>query len=169
MRWVPRTGNHVISMHPTEQKLIEIVLISLYMNHSWLSMPITSHIDVETLSQSAKKQYLLKLGDIEQEFNKRRKERQQHHLPIPKFLKSRSHHSNDSFRSFEWTPNRQQTFDETVQRLLDEFYNLIQQTFSDGEFDRDQYAYYDENTKQLFANLNNPYQRLQIGSANNYY
>ncbi|CAF4581457.1 unnamed protein product, partial [Rotaria magnacalcarata] len=57
------------------------------------------------------------------------------------------HHSEDNFRSFEWTPSRQQTFDETVQRLLDELYNLIQQVFQDGEFDNDQYAYYDDSTK----------------------
>jgi hypothetical protein len=168
-RWVPTSTNHVIPMHPTEQKLLEIVLVSLYMNHAWLSMPMASHIDIETLSQSAKKQYLLKLSEIEQEFNKRRQERQQHHLPLPKFLKNHHQHSADSFRSFEWTPNRQQTFDETVQRLLDEFYNLIEQTFQEGEFDRDQYAYYDDNTKQLFASFASPYQRLQIQPTQNYY
>jgi hypothetical protein len=167
-RWVPTSTNHVIPMHPTEQKLLEIVLVSLYMNHAWLSMPMASHVDVETLSQTAKKQYLLKLGEIEQEFNKRRKERQQLHLPVPKFLKGH-HHSADSFRSFEWTPNRQQTFDDTIQRLLDEFYNLIEQTFQEGEFDRDQYAYYDDNTKQLFATLASPYQRLQIQPVQSYY
>ncbi|CAF5040381.1 unnamed protein product, partial [Rotaria magnacalcarata] len=48
-----------------------------------------------------------------------------------------------------------QTFDETVQRLLDELYNLIQQVFQDGEFDNDQYAYYDDSTKRLFSNLVN--------------
>jgi hypothetical protein len=170
MRWMPTSANHTSPMHPTEQKLLEIVLISLYMNHEWLSMPMASHIDVEALSQSTKKLYLLKLGKIEGLFNKRRKERQpQHYLPIPKFLKSNQHHSSDSFRSFEWTPNRQQIFDETIQRLLDELYNVIQQAFQDEEFDRDQYTYYDDSTKELFSNLINPYERLQIKPAQNYY
>jgi hypothetical protein len=153
-------------MHPTEQKLIEIVLVSLYMNHAWLSMPMASHVDVETLSQSAKKQYLLKLGEIEKLFNKRQKERQS---PYAKLLKFNSHSSSDSFRSFEWTPSRQQTFDDNVQQLLDEYYSIIDQTFQDSEFDRDQYAYYDDNTKQLFANLASPYARLQIRPTQNYY
>ncbi len=171
MRWMPTSSNHTSPMHPTEQKLLEIVLVSLYMNHAWLSMPMASHVDLETLSQSAKTQYLLKLATIEEVFNKRQRESQyqQHLLPVPKFLKLNQHSSSDSFRSFEWTPNRQQTFDATVQRLLDEFYNLIQQTFPDGEFDRDQYAYYDDSTKQLFSNLVNPYERLQMQPAQNYY
>ena len=168
-RWVPASSNHIIPLHQVEQKLLEIVLVSLYMNHAWLSMPMASQVDLETLSQSAKKQYLLKLGEIEREFNKWRQERQKHHhLPVPNFLKGH-HHSSDSFRSFEWTPNRQQAFDETVQRLLDEFYNLIEQTFQDGEFDPDQYAYYDDNTKQLFAQLARPYQRVQIQPKPTYY
>ena len=54
MRWGPTSPSHITSMHPTERKLLEIVLVSLYTNHAWLSMPIASHIDVETLSQSAK-------------------------------------------------------------------------------------------------------------------
>jgi hypothetical protein len=173
MRWMPTSANHISPMHPTEQKLLEIVLVSLYMNHAWLSMQMATHVDVETLSQSAKKQYLLKLGEIEQAFYQRKQERQpQNYLPIPKFFKSThraSSSSSDSFRSFEWTPNRQQTFDETIQRLLDEFYNLIQQTFQDGEFDRDQYAYYDDNAPQLFSNVVNPYARLQIQPTQNYY
>lgn len=170
MRWVPSTGNHTTSMHPTEQKLLEIVLVSLYMNDAWLSMQMAKHVDLETLSQTTKKQYLLKLSEIEQKFNKRQQERDQRHLPLANLLKSRSHHhSGENFRSFDWTPNRQQTFDETIQRLLDEFYNIIQQTFPDGEFDRDQYAYYDDSTKHLFATLANPYQRLQMKPAQNYY
>jgi hypothetical protein len=166
MRWKPTSGDHTSPMHPTEQKLIEIVLVSLYMNHAWLSMPMASHVDVETLSQSAKKQYLLKLGEIEKLFNKRQKERQS---PYAKLLKFNSHSSSDSFRSFEWTPSRQQTFDDNVQQLLDEYYSIIDQTFQDSEFDRDQYAYYDDNTKQLFANLASPYARLQIRPTQNYY
>jgi hypothetical protein len=169
MRWMPTSGNHLSPMHPTEQKLLEIVLVSLYMNHAWLSMPMASHVDLETLSQTTKKQYLLKLGRIEEVFNKRRKERSQNLYHLPKFLKSGHRHSSDSFRSFEWTPTRQQTFDETVQRLLDQFYYVIEQTFQDGEFDPDQYAYYDDNTKQLFSNLSNPYARLQMQPVQNYY
>ena len=171
MRWTPSSVRHMTPMHPTEQKLLELVLVSLYMNGAWLSMQMASHVDVETLSQSAKKQYLLKLGEIEQLYNKRRKERQQQsqYLPVPKFLKLNQHHSADSFRSFEWTPNREQTFDQTIQVLLDEFYNLIHQAFQDGEFDRDQYAYYDDNSKQLFSNLPNSYERLQNRPIQNYY
>ena len=170
MRWVPTTSSHTIPMHPTEQKLLEIVLVSLYMNHAWLSMPVASHVDLETLSQTTRKQYLLKLAQIEEKFNKRQQERDQVYQPLSNLLRSHSRHSSgENFRSFDWTPNRRQTFDETVQRLLDEFYNIIHQMLPDGEFDREQYAYYDDSTKQLFANLANPYQRLQMKAAQNAY
>ncbi|CAF2063136.1 unnamed protein product [Rotaria magnacalcarata] len=155
MRWTPMSSQHTLPIHPTEQKLLEIVLVTLYMNNAWLSMPMAAHSDVETLSQSAKKQYLLKLGEIEQVFNKRRQPQEKsYYSALPNLLRM-GHHSEDNFRSFEWTPSRQQTFDETVQRLLDELYNLIQQVFQDGEFDNDQYAYYDDSTKRLFSNLVN--------------
>ncbi|UJR16121.1 hypothetical protein I4U23_003033 [Adineta vaga] len=160
MRWRPNSSDHTAPMHPTEQKLVEIVLVSLYMNKDWLTIPIGTHVDVEELSQTTKKQYLYKLGEIEQLFNKRRQDRgRMPYLGIPNFLK---HKSTDDFNSFEWTPNREQLFDETIQRLLDEFYNLIVQTFRDGEFDRDDYAYFDDNTKNLFSNLINPYAPLSI-------
>lgn len=163
MRWSPTSSNHTTPMHPTEQKLLEIVLTSLYMNNSWLSMPMASHVDVETLSQTAKKEYLLKLGNIENLFYKRQKERQKS-FPIPNIFKHHHHHhqSSDSFQSFEWTPSREATFDATVRRLFDEFYNLIDQTFQEGEFDRDQYVYYDDNTKNLFSSLVKPYGSVQI-------
>lgn len=172
MRWTPTSANHLSPMHPTEQKLLEIVLVTLYMNNAWLNMQMASHIDVEKLSQLAKKQYLLKLGQIEDVYNKRRAEYQQPHLPIPKIFKTGHHyhhHQSDNLRAFQWTPNRQQTFEETVQRLLDEFYNTILQVFQDGEFDRDQYAYFDDSTRHLFASLPNPYQQLQIKPAQVYY
>jgi hypothetical protein len=170
MRWKPTGPLHTTPMHPTEQKLLEIALVSLYMNHAWLSMSIASHVDIETLSQSSKKQYLLKLADIEQQFNKRRQEQKRDaYLPLKNFLKFHSHDSSDSFRSFEWTPARQETFDSTVKALLDEFYSIIEQTFSDGEFDRDQYAYYDDSTRQLMTNLVSPYQQLQNESIRNIY
>jgi len=53
-----------------------------------------------------------------------------------------------------------------MQRLLDDFYNLIHQVFQDGEFDSDQYAYFDDSTRQLAVGLTNPYQRLQIQPYN---
>lgn len=166
VRWRPASADHIAPMHPTEQKLLEIVLMSLYLNNAWRSTPIGSHIDVETLSQNTKKQYLYKLGEVEDLYNKRRQDRQYlHHLALPKLLR---HRNADDFHSFEWTPNRQQLFDQTVQRLLDEFYNLIVNTFADGEFDRDQYAYYDDSTKGLFSNLVNPYARLSMQPMQNY-
>ncbi|CAF1018155.1 unnamed protein product [Adineta ricciae] len=165
MRWRPNSSDHTALMHPTEQKLLEIVLVSLYMNHNWLTMPIGTHVDVEELSRNTKKQYLYKLGEIEQLFNKRRQERDRmRRFGLPNFLK---HHSADDFHSFEWTPSREQLFDQTIQRLLDEFYNTILQTFRDGEFDRDEYAYFDDNTKQLFSNLINPYAPLSIQPYSN--
>ena len=161
MRWGPSSPSHTTPMHPIERKLVEIVLVSLYMNHAWLSMPIASHVDMETLSQSAKKEYLLKLAAIEQQINKRRAERDQpSYGALGHFWKSHSHQASDSFRAFEWTLHRAQTFDGAVQSLLDEFYNLIEQTFPDGEFDRDQYAYYDDSTKNLMSRLVNPYASL---------
>jgi hypothetical protein len=172
MKWKPASTSHTSPIHPTEQKLLEIVLVSLYMNNAWLAMPMASHVDLETLSQTTKKQYLLKLGEIEQLSNDRRQDRQQHHnpLPLPSFLKSHQRHSADNFRAFEWTPNRAAMFDSTIQRLLDDFYNLIEQTFQEGEFDRDQYAYYDDNIKQLAANAVSPYARLQYRPpVQNYY
>ena len=171
MRWGPTSPSHTSPAHPTEQKLLEIVLVSLYMNNRWLSMPVATHIDVETLSQTAKKQYLLKLSEIESAFNKRRAERQQQaYGPLGNLLKlpSHHHHSSDNFQSFEWTPNREQTFDGAMQGLLDTFYNLIEDTLPEGEFDRDQYAYYDDNTKQLAANLVQPYVPTPITPAQNY-
>lgn len=163
MRWNPSSYSHVSPMHPTEQKLLEIVLVTFYMNHAWLSMPVAKHIDVESLSQTAKKQYLMKLAEIEQAFLKRRDEQKQNHLPLSNLLRLHSHslhHHSDSFRSFEWTPTRAQQFDETIQALLDGFYSTIQDTFPDGEFDRDQYIYINDNTKQLMANLAQPYGQL---------
>ena len=116
---------------------------------------------METLSQSAKKQYLLKLEAIEQQFNKRRQERDQpSYAALSHFWKPHGHHSSDSFRSFEWNPQRAQAFDGAIQSLLDEFYNLIEQIFPDGEFDRDQYAYYDDSTRNLMSNLVSPYAQL---------
>ena len=169
MRWTPSSARHLTPMHPTEQKLLEIVLVSLYMNHAWLSMQMASHVDVETLSQQTKKQYLLKLGEIEKTYNQRRKENDVY-TGVQKLLKFNPRHrhstSSDSFRSFEWTPARLQTFDATMQRLLDDFYNLIHQVFQDGEFDSDQYAYFDDSTRQLAVGLTNPYQRLQIQPYN---
>lgn len=114
------------------------------------------------------KQYLLKLGEIEQAYNQRRKE-SGNYTDIQKIFKRSHHHSSDSFRSFEWTPVRQQTFDGTMQHLLDDFYNLIHQMFQDGEFDRDQYAYFDDSTRQIAANLPNPYERLQMQPMQNNY
>lgn len=157
-RWNPSTYAHTSPAHPTEQKLIEIVLVSLYMNHAWLSMPVATHMDVETLSQSAKNQYLLKLGEIEKAFNKRQAERDYpSHLQLNNWLKLHPHHGSDTFRSFNWTPTRIQTFDSTIQALLDGFYNLIHTTFPEGEFDRDQYIYYSDDTRRLMANLARPY------------
>ncbi|CAF2402641.1 unnamed protein product [Rotaria sp. Silwood2] len=168
MRWGP-IAPHTAPIHPTEQKLLEIALVTLYMNKTWLSMPIASHVDMETLSQSGKKQYLSKLAEIEQLFHKRRQQREKHHyLQLPNLLKLGHHHSSDSFRSFEWTPHRQQMFDDTVIRLLDEFYNLILQTFEEGEFDSDQYVHYDDNTKQLFSNLVHHYTPV-TPAQNNYW
>ncbi|CAF0797873.1 unnamed protein product [Rotaria sp. Silwood1] len=167
MRWGPMPP-HTTPIHSTEQKLLEIVLVTLYMNKAWLSMPIASHVDMETLFQSGKKQYLLKLADIEQLFHKRRKQREKHHyLQFSNLLKLTHHYSSDDFRSFEWTPNRQQMFDETIQSLLNEFYNIILQTFQDEEFDSDEYVYYDNNTKRLFSNLVHQYTPLT--PAQNYY
>ncbi|CAF1006064.1 unnamed protein product [Adineta steineri] len=160
MKWTPSSGDHTAPLHPTEQKLLEIVLVSHYMNNAWLVMQVASHMDVETLSQTAKKQYLLKLGEIEQLYNKQRQERER--SPISKLLKFNHRHSSDNMRSFEWTTYRQETFDGAIQRLLDEFYNLILQVFQDNEFDRDHYAYFDDNTKQLFGALATPYARLPI-------
>ena len=158
MRWNPSTASHVSPMHPTEQKLLEIVLVSLYMNHAWLSMPVAQHVDVEALSQSAKKQYLLKLAEIEKAFNKRREERDGHgRLPFGHLLRLHPHHGSDNFRSFDWTPTRAQQFDGSIQTLLDSFYNIIQEAFPEGEFDRDQYVYYNDDSRQLMANLVQPY------------
>ncbi|CAF3982111.1 unnamed protein product [Rotaria sp. Silwood2] len=168
MRWGSMPSQHTTPIHPTEQKLIEIVLVTLYMNNAWLSMPIASHLDMETLSQIAKKQYLSKLAKIEQLLHKRRQQREKYHyLQLPKFLKLTHRHSSDNFRSFEWTPNRQQIFDDTIQRLLDEFYNLILQTFEEGEFDRDQYVYFDDSTQNLFSQLANDH--TLVTPAQNYY
>jgi hypothetical protein len=94
MRWGPSSPSHTTPMHPTERKLLEIVLVSLYINHAWLSMPIASHVNMETLSQSAKKQYLLKLAAIEQQFNKRRQERAQpSYAALSNFWTPHSHRS----------------------------------------------------------------------------
>ncbi|CAF4799697.1 unnamed protein product [Rotaria sp. Silwood1] len=148
MRWGPMPLQHTTPIHVIEQKLLEMVLVTLYINHAWLSMPIASHIDMETLSESSKKQYLLKLAEIEKLFHKRRQQREKHrYLQLPTLLKLIHCHSSDSFRSFQWTPNRQQMFDDTIQSLLDEFYNLILQTFEEGEFDSDKYTYYDDSTQ----------------------
>ncbi|CAF4877117.1 unnamed protein product [Rotaria sp. Silwood1] len=148
MRWGPMPLQHTTPIHAIEQKLLEMVLVTLYINHAWLSMPIASHIDMETLSESSKKQYLLKLAEIEKLFHKRRQQREKHrYLQLPTLLKLIHCHSSDSFRSFQWTPNRQQVFDDTIQSLLDEFYNLILQTFEEGEFDSDKYTYYDDSTQ----------------------
>ncbi|CAF3372742.1 unnamed protein product [Rotaria sp. Silwood1] len=148
MRWGPMPLQHTTPIHVIEQKLLEMVLVTLYINHAWLSMPIASHIDMETLSESSKKQYLLKLAEIEKLFHKRRQQREKHrYLQLPTLLKLIHCHSSDSFRSFQWTPNRQQVFDDTIQSLLDEFYNLILQTFEEGEFDSDKYTYYDDSTQ----------------------
>lgn len=176
MRWTPTSANHLSPMHPTELKLLEIVLVSLYMNNAWLNMQMASHVELETLSQSAKKQYLLKLGQIEELYNKRRADYQNPYsnLLIPNLLKGnhrpyhRHRNSSESFRSFEWTPNRQQTFEATIQGLLDQFYNIILEVFPEGEFDRDQYAYFDDSTKHLAAGLANPYQQSPIPPVQNY-
>lgn len=167
MRWTPVSSQHLAPIHPTEQKLLEIVLVTLYMNNQWLSMPLAVHSDVETLSQSAKKQYLLKLGEIEKTYNKRRQQSDSYYSGLPNLLKLNRH--QDDFRSFEWTPSRQMVFDETVQRLLDELYNLIQQTFPEGEFDNDQYVYYDDNTRRLFSNLASGYNQQQSYASPSYY
>jgi hypothetical protein len=167
MRWEPTSAKHITPIHPTEKKLLELVLVSLYMNHAWLSMPITSHIDVERLSQSTKKDYLLKLGQIEHLFNKRRQERHQYES-ITKYLNFNKKKTSDNFRSFQWTPDREQRFDATIQHILDDFYNLIHQIFQSGEFDRDRYAYFDDSTKQLATTLVSPYARLQAQPVQNY-
>jgi hypothetical protein len=159
---------HITPVHPTEKKLLELVLISLYMNNAWLSMPITAHVDVETLSQNTKKTYLLKLGQIEQSYNQRKKERHQYEA-ISKYFSFNKSKTSDNFRSFQWTPDREQRFDSTVQFILDGFYNHIQQVFQSGEFDRDQYAYFDDSTQQLAASLVNPYAPLPIQPVQNYY
>ncbi|CAF1087487.1 unnamed protein product [Rotaria sordida] len=167
MRWGPIPSQHTTPIHPTEQKLLEILLVTFYMNHTWLSMPIASHTDMETLSQLGKKQYLSKLAEIEQLFHKRRQQREKHHyLQLSNLLKL-AHHSSDNFRLFEWTPNRQQLFDDTIRRLLDVFYNLILQIFEEGEFDSDQYIYFNDSTQQLFSNLAHNY--TPATPAQNYY
>ena len=170
MRWSPVSSKHMLPIHPTEQKLIELALISLYMNDAWLEMPLALHRDVETLSESAKKQYLLKLGEIERLFIQRQEERQElNYSSIPRLLKLNYNHSPDDFQSFQWTPNRIQLFDSTMRLLLDEFYNVILQAFKDGEFDPDQYVYYNDSTRNLFSNFANSYGQSRIKSARNYY
>ena len=158
LRWNPTSSTHTSPAHPTEQKLLEIVLVSLYMNNAWLSMPMASRIDLENLSQSTKKQFLLKLASIEDLFNHVRQQKQSPSgLFFGNLLKFHPHHSSDSFRSFEWTPNRIETFDMTIRGLLDQFYNIIEQIFPEGEFDPDQYAYFDDNTRQLMSNFAAPF------------
>ena len=50
-----------------------------------------------------------------------------------------------------------------------EFYNFIEQIFPDGEFDRDQYAYYDDSTRNLMSNLVSRYAQLPNSSPVNPY
>lgn len=157
-KWKPNLGSHIGYAHPTERKIVEIIIMSLYMNESWLSMPVASRVDLEDLSQSTKQAYILKLSKIEDYLEKIQKSRKSSGLSLSNLLHFH-HQSSDDFRSFEWTPSRIELFDSTVRSLLDRFYNMIQDIFQDEEFDRDQYAYINDNVQNMAAAfVNNAYE-----------
>ncbi|CAF0874160.1 unnamed protein product, partial [Didymodactylos carnosus] len=138
-------------IHPYEQKLIEIMLISLYENDMWLTNP---YADVEQLNMFAKKMFIYKLSSINQLFEQKRTEIHNGGSfldNLPKRFrrnKKKSSTTNDSFQRFHWTQDQINLFEMTLTTWIDEQFKLIEKLFKTEE-----YLYIDDSTKQLFKNF----------------